>query len=58
MSGAPTADAGRTKPKFRDFSEMPDDVLRSFANSLAAIGRGEKLKDVRAALASARGEAQ
>lgn len=29
-------------PKYRDFSEMPDDVLRSFANKLAEVGRRKK----------------
>lgn len=33
-------------PHYRDFYDMPDASLRSLANAMAAIGRGEKLKDV------------
>lgn len=43
---------------YRDFSDMPNDKLRSLANALSAIARGEKLKDVlrRARAANERGE--
>lgn len=43
-----SSDKGVKLTKYRDFSEMPDDVLRSLANDMAKISSGKTLKEVRA----------
>lgn len=35
--------------QYRDFSEMPEDVLRSLTNDMAEISRGKSLNEVRKA---------